>query len=336
MSKKISAVGIKRLWYGYDNQELTAKQLSAYVDMAVVRYGMTELKNIHQDTWQLEEGEKSAETYKNQLTKQIYRANTKELGDLTLNWTIGQYDYALKKEFLGGEVIRQNNEIVGWRRTMGTPDIIKPIIVQTEDDQFAVFPRCCITANEANTDGAISIAVKGTVLTPEDTNVPSEAWFAVSESWSLPPLLISDAEKTGNITTGGIRCSGPAFNGNLTNKPLENFSAAEPFAIVPKPPTLPGNVNSQTLKYNGKIYTLHWTENNGYLIFAPNPLTNKCELVEIGGNVGITDYQSTVSVFAAADGLLAADARLVTNAGGDSGANHDFEHPTDTNNVTNE
>lgn len=303
MSKKISAVGIKRLWYGTDNQELTETQLSAYVDMAVVRYEMTELKNIHQDTWQLEEGEKSTETYRNQLTKQIYRANTKGLGELTLNWTIGQYDYALKKEFLGGEVIKQGGEVVGWRRTLGTANIIKPIIVQTEDDQFAVFPRCCITANEANTDNAISIAVKGVALPSDNEKIPSEAWFAISDSWSTP-TLITNAEIYGtgpdgkrvNLTTfasGGIRCSGPAYNEDFTkpenNRLVAQFSTSAPLAIVPKPLGLDGGkTDPQQFLYEGKTYTLHYETNNGYLIFAPDPVTRKCKLVEVGGNVGIS------------------------------------------------
>ncbi len=185
MSKKISAVGIKKLWYGVNSNALaptdlvSATALKAALDKAGNDAKFKSMENIHQDTWQLEEAEASQDSYKNQLTKQIYRMSTKEPGEITVAWTIGAYDYALKKEFLGGTLIEDatTKNVVGWKRDSQPVDTHKPIVCLTEDNQYAVFPHCYISANEANTDGAIAISVKGTVMEPDETDLASEYWF---------------------------------------------------------------------------------------------------------------------------------------------------------------
>ena len=78
--------------------DLTGALLAALLKDAATK----EVKNIHQDTWTIEESESSQDGYRNQLTGSIYRMGTKTMGDVTFNWTIGQYDYATKVEFLGG------------------------------------------------------------------------------------------------------------------------------------------------------------------------------------------------------------------------------------------
>lgn len=177
MSKKISAVGIKKLWYGA--LALADLASASALKSALATAGKFKaMENIHQDTWQLEEAEPSQDSYQNQLTKQIYRMGTKQLGEITVSWTIGAYDYELKKEFLGGELIQDSSKkTIGWKRSAEITDIYKSIVCLTEDNQYAVFPHCHISANEANTDGAIAIAVKGLVMEPDVTDFVSEYWF---------------------------------------------------------------------------------------------------------------------------------------------------------------
>lgn len=175
---KISAVGIKKLWY-FGDQSVKAENLASAAALKTFLggEGVDEVKNIHQDTWTLEESEPSQDSYKNQLTKQIYRMGSKDMGEITANWTIGQYDYALKKVFLGGEIIGTEAAPTGWKRARGVVEVYKGLAALTEDDQYVVFPHCSIAANEANTDGAIGLAIKGTVMEPEDDALCSEYWF---------------------------------------------------------------------------------------------------------------------------------------------------------------
>nr|DAI76899.1 MAG TPA: hypothetical protein [Bacteriophage sp.] len=85
-AKKITAVNIKKLWYGETSaiaEDLIGQALYTLLQGETLK----EVKNIHQDTWTLEEAEASQTNYKNQLTGQTYRSE-KEMGDVTVNFTI--------------------------------------------------------------------------------------------------------------------------------------------------------------------------------------------------------------------------------------------------------
>ena len=148
-SKKITAVNIKKLWYGETSaiaEDLTGQALYTLLQGETLK----EVKNIHQDTWTLEEAEASRTNYKNQLTGQTYRSE-KEMGDVTVNFTIGEYDYPTKKDLMGGDVINTDK---GWKRARGKVNIEKLIVAMTDDDQYCVIPRADIGAREATTDKA--------------------------------------------------------------------------------------------------------------------------------------------------------------------------------------
>lgn len=135
-----------------------------------------EVKNIHQDTWTIEESEASQDGYRNQLTGSIYRMGTKTMGDVTFNWTIGQYDYPTKAEFLGGVATDKS-----WKRPRGVVEIHKVLIALTEDNQYCVLPNANVAGREANTDGAVGLGIVGTAMEPTDPNIASEYWFDSSE-----------------------------------------------------------------------------------------------------------------------------------------------------------
>lgn len=138
--------------------------------------GTKEVKNIHQDTWTLEESEPSQDSYRNQLTGSVYRMGTKTMGEVTANFTIGQYDYPLKAEFLGGTATATS-----WKRARGIVEIRKVLIALTEDNQYCVLTNANINSHEANTDGAIGLAIVGTAMEPENEAISSEYWFDVEE-----------------------------------------------------------------------------------------------------------------------------------------------------------
>ena len=162
--------------YYTDTSKITAKLTGTALATLIKASDTKEVKNIHQDTWTIEESEPSQDSYRNQLTGSIYRMGTKTMGDVTFNWTIGQYDYPTKAEFLGGVATAKS-----WERPRGIVEIHKALIALTADDQYCVLPNANIAAREANTDGAVGIGVVGTAMEPENENVASEYWFDSSE-----------------------------------------------------------------------------------------------------------------------------------------------------------
>lgn len=172
---KISAVDIKRLWYG-DVTLITEDLTGAKLAQLIADGSLVEILNIHQDTWNIEETESSQDSYKNQLSGSTYRMSGKTMGDVTFNWTIGQYDYATKAAFLGGEATETS-----WKRKRGIVDLKKMLVALTEDDQYCVLPEASIKAREAQTDGAVGVAVTGTMLEPANDKVSPEYWFDSSE-----------------------------------------------------------------------------------------------------------------------------------------------------------
>lgn len=183
----VSAIGIKELYYGDVITDVTNLD-GTQAHIIALKTAMTQITNVHQDTWQLEESEPSQDSYKNQLTKSVYRMGDKEMGDITIQFSVGQYDYQTKKDLLGGEVIKDASEnVIGWKRARGISDVKKSFLAVTEDYQVVVFPKCNVLSYEGNTDGAISINMSATVLEPEagetaETSVHSEYWFDATPS----------------------------------------------------------------------------------------------------------------------------------------------------------
>lgn len=186
MSKKICAVDIKKLWHGavlpapanYAEGGSLAASIKSWLGLATTK----EIKNIHQDTWTLEEDDPSQESYKNQLTGRVYRQGRKEMGDVKINFTIGKYDYELKKEFLGGTLIKdgtgENAEVVGWHRSADGEEISKAFLALTVDDQYCFFPCASVMGSEKDTDKAVGVGVVATATEhPESEALPIECWY---------------------------------------------------------------------------------------------------------------------------------------------------------------
>lgn len=171
MAKKFSAVGIVKLWYADCLTEAPTKD-----NLAATIAAATEIDNVHQDTWQVEEAEASQDSYKNQLTGATYRMGEKTMGDITVAFTIGRYDFETKAALMGGTALGEGKD-EGWARQRGTVEIEKTIIALTEDGIYLVVPRCNLNVREGNTDGALGIAFSGTCLEPDNTAISAEYWF---------------------------------------------------------------------------------------------------------------------------------------------------------------
>lgn len=180
MGKEISAIGIKKIYYGkvinavevpYDetNEDnatgLSAKELKAWIATA------KQVKNVHQDTWNFEEGEPTKTTYKNQLTKKVYRSKT-EPGDITVKFSIGKLDFEVKKDFKGGVATEDKYSAPSMYQ-----DKYMTLAALTEDDVYVVLTKANVTANDVTTDDAIAMAVTATPEEP-DIQVESVAWIS--------------------------------------------------------------------------------------------------------------------------------------------------------------
>lgn len=163
----ISAIDIQKLWYADPvTTDLTAEGLKTLLGKA------TEVTNVHQDTWSIDEGEPSQDSYKDQLTGMTYRMGQKTMGDVTFNFTIGRYDYETKAALMGGTATSTS-----WKRDRGATNIRKALIALTEDDVYCVLTYANVSAREANTDGAVGLSVVATMMIPEQEGVAPEYWF---------------------------------------------------------------------------------------------------------------------------------------------------------------
>lgn len=182
-SKQISGVDVEKIWYAdytaWDS--LSGQVTGANVKTLIAAETTKEIKNVHQDTWSIEETEASQDSYKNQLTGSVYRMGSKTMGEIQILFTIGRYDYQTKADLLGGTVIESGGDAVGWARARGTVELKKILIARTEDKQYIVLPYANINTREANTDGAIGLAVTATAMEPQNEALSPELWFDESE-----------------------------------------------------------------------------------------------------------------------------------------------------------
>lgn len=170
-ARNVSAVLIKKLYYG---APLTSAPTKAGIEAALT--AATPIPNAHQGTFQYEEAEATINRYKNQLTGQVYRSNVSEPGVVTMSFTVGQYDFALKAALQGGTAtadswIRGNNE-----------QIHKAMYAVTEDDVCIVFPNAGLVARGASTDEAIGLALSAVPEEARATDgsvIAPEFWFDI-------------------------------------------------------------------------------------------------------------------------------------------------------------
>lgn len=178
----LTATGIKRILYAETSVvkgDLTPATLKVMIEAAET--AKHEVKNVHGDTWSLEEAEASVTAYKNALSGQKYRQDM-EMGDIVASFTVGQYDYQQKAELMGGDVIKGTGEkIIGWKRAQGIVEKYNCLMFLTKDNQWCVFPKSAVAAREANTDKAVGLAVKASALEPDSKEVSSEYWFDAAE-----------------------------------------------------------------------------------------------------------------------------------------------------------
>ena len=102
-------ISIKKLWYGdVMSSAPTSETIATLVE------SLTEVKNVHGDTWGYEESDPETTEYINALTGVNYYVDMTKQSVPTINFTMGEYEYQQKADLQGGKVIKQSEKVVGW------------------------------------------------------------------------------------------------------------------------------------------------------------------------------------------------------------------------------
>ena len=161
-------IGIKKLWYC---DPLTAAPTQATLTTLV--NAATEIKNVHQDTWGYSQDDPSVTDYINELTGKPYYRDAENQGNRTINFTMGEYDYATKAALQGGSTITESNAVVGWKAPDNPGIVEKCIIALTKTGTYIIFTQAAIVAKGDQQQKAVGLGV--TAVAMENTLGPAQA-----------------------------------------------------------------------------------------------------------------------------------------------------------------
>lgn len=169
-------IGIKKLWYGpVLTADLTSvTDITALVAPTSGTSTFTEVKNVHQGTWGYSQDDPSVTDYINELTGQPYYRDKETLGNRTINFSIGQYDFATKAALQGGSVIGDEK---GWKSSGALENVNKALIAQTKTGNYIVFSNASFIAKGDQQEKNIALGITAVCMENENTNVEAEYMF---------------------------------------------------------------------------------------------------------------------------------------------------------------
>ena len=167
-------IGIKQLWYG---DVLTAATNLTQANIATLVSGMTEVKNVHEDTWGYEESDPETTEYNNELTGQPYYIDNVKQGQPTISFTLGEYDYDEKADLQGGEVIKNGANDVGWKRPTELNTIYKCIVALSKTGVYIVFPKAQITAKGDVQEKNVGLGIQAKAVETGVNGLSTEYWI---------------------------------------------------------------------------------------------------------------------------------------------------------------
>lgn len=170
--RKVSAIKIKKLRYANVLSAAPTKE-----GLVAAFTAASKIDNSHQGTFQYEETEPTVNQYKNDLTGQVYRSDM-EAGDVTMRFTIGQYDFKTKADLQGGTGTDDS-----WSRGKASQRY-KCMYAVTEDNVLIIFPKANLIGTGASTDNAVGLAMQA-IPQEISSEIASEYWFDV-EGLELP------------------------------------------------------------------------------------------------------------------------------------------------------
>ena len=166
-------IGIKRLWYGNP----LAADLKKLSDVTALLSTFTEIKNVHNDTWDYSQDDPDTNDYVNQLTGLPYYTDKTTQGNKTISFTLGVYSYEDKVALQGGTLIKDQDATVGWKSSDTIENIHKAIIGQTKTGNYVVFSNANIIGKVDKQDANLGLGVQAVANASVTEGVSDEYWF---------------------------------------------------------------------------------------------------------------------------------------------------------------
>lgn len=165
-------IGLQKLWYG---DEL--KTAPTYAGMEALIASMTEVTNVHQDTWGYEEADPETTEYVNELTGQNYYVDMTKQGIPTISFTLGEYQFQQKADLQGGTVIKDGTTEVGWQKPTEMNVIYKSIVALSKTGTYIIFPKAQITGKGDVQEKNIGLGVSALCCETGTSTVAPEYWI---------------------------------------------------------------------------------------------------------------------------------------------------------------
>ena len=176
MSTLNTFIGIKKIWYGN-----VLESAPTYSGMATLVAGMTEVTNVHQDTWGYEESDPETTEYINELSGQNYFVDMTKQGIPTISFTLGEYQFQQKADLQGGSVINETissvSTPVGWSKPTEMNVIYKCIVALSKTDTYIIFPKAQITGKGDVQEKNIGLGVQAMCCETGNSNIKPEYWL---------------------------------------------------------------------------------------------------------------------------------------------------------------
>ena len=178
-------IGIKQLWYGDVISAATNLNQSG---IATLLDGMTEVTNVHEDTWGYEESDPETTEYNNELNGMPYYIDNVKQGQPTISFTLGEYQYQQKADLQGGVVITKGgdgtdkDDPIGWSRPTELSTIYKSVVALSKTGVYIIFPKAQITGKGDVQEKNIGLGVQAKAVETGVNGLSSEYWIKKAES----------------------------------------------------------------------------------------------------------------------------------------------------------
>lgn len=166
-------IGLKKVWYGNVVDTVTNAETGyTAAELKTLISSLTEVENVHQDTWGYDESDASVTDYINELTGQPYYRDVTQAAIPTINFTLGEYSFADKAALQGGKSTEEK-----WDRVDMANLVEKCIVAQTKTGNYIFMPRANITGKGSFVEKNIGLGVAAVPLETGVKGLASESWF---------------------------------------------------------------------------------------------------------------------------------------------------------------
>lgn len=167
-------IGLKRLWY---TDSMTTAPTAATLKTLIAGTTMTEVKNVHQDTWKYEQDDADTTDYINELNGKIYHQDKTKDGKKTISFTLGEYSFEDKAALQGGEVIEEDTTVTGWKAPSTMDLIYKAIVAETKTGNYVVFTNANIMGKVDTQEKNLGLGISAVANENSDNTISDEYWF---------------------------------------------------------------------------------------------------------------------------------------------------------------